>query len=124
MTPPTVTRHPGKCFLVVCRDGPDSGPFREQHLDGHLAHVEANWERYVVAGPMREPDGDLIVGSMFLVLADDLADAQSLMRGDPYITCGMYADVDYKEQTLSIGRYMGGKIWASADAIRDRATGG
>lgn len=123
--PPFVPRWPQPCFLVTCRDDlQKSQTLRVEHLDGHLAHVEAHWRRYVTAGPIREPGETRLIGSVFLVLADDLADAEALMNGDPYITCGMYASVEYHELTLSIGQYVGGKIWPSRDAIRDRALGG
>ena len=122
--PPVVARLTGKCFLVTCLDGPGSAAPRQTHLAGHLAHVEANWTRYVTAGPVREPGGEALVGSIFLVLADTLDEAQALMNGDPSITCGMYASIDYKEFSNSIGRYIGGKIWESAAAIAHRAAGG
>lgn len=123
-TPPYVARLDKTCFLVICRDGPDSAEPRAKHLKGHLDHVETYWTRYVTAGPIREPGGEALVGSVFLVLADDLADAQALMEGDPYITCGMYETITYNEFSNSIGQYIGGKIWESADAIAHRAAGG
>lgn len=122
--PPTVPRQAQKSFLFVCHDGPDSAGYRTEHLDGHLHHVEENWTRYVVAGPIREPGGTKLVGSVFIVLADSDDEAWALMRGDPYITCGMYGSITCHDLTLSIGLFPGGKIWESADAIRHRATGG
>jgi uncharacterized protein YciI len=119
-----VPRPADRCFLVLCRDGPQSAEARKAHLGGHLEHVERHWTRYVTAGPIREPGGEALVGSVFLVLAQDLADAKALMEGDPYISCGMYDSIDYKEFSNSIGRYIGGKIWESADAIAHRAAGG
>jgi uncharacterized protein YciI len=122
--PPTVPRPEGDCFLFACWDSPGSAPLRTRDLDGHLAHVEAHWRRYVVAGPMREPGGDALVGSLFLVLAPDVDAAWALMRGDPYVANGMYARIDVRHFTRSIGLAVGGKIWDSADAIRHRAAGG
>lgn len=122
--PPFVARLEKTCFLVICRDGPDSAEPRATHLKGHLDHVEKYWTRYVTAGPIREPGGEALVGSVFLVLADDLADARALMEGDPYITCGMYETITYNEFSNSIGQYIGGKIWESAEAIAHRAAGG
>lgn len=122
--PPHVPRLEQKCYLVICRDGPGSAEPRKVHLKGHLDHVEANWTRYVTAGPLREPGGEELVSSVFLVLADDLEDAKALMNGDPYITCGMYESIDYKEFSNSIGQYIGGKTWESAEAIAHRAAGG
>lgn len=122
--PPFVPRLEKTCYLVTCRDGPGSTELRATHLKGHLDHVEAHWTRYVTAGPIRDPGGEALVGSIFLVLADDLQDAETLMAGDPYITCGMYATITYHEFSNSVGQYIGGKIWESADAIAHRAAGG
>ena len=125
---PTIPPHVGRldqtCYLVVCRDGPNSAEPRATYLKGHLDHVEKYWTRYVTAGPIREPGEDSLVGSVFLVLADSLEDAKALMEGDPYITCGMYASITYNEFSNSIGQYIGGKIWESAEAIAHRAAGG
>ncbi|MEL6826172.1 MAG: YciI family protein [Pseudomonadota bacterium] len=123
-TPPHVPRLDQACYLVICRDGSGSAEPRATHLKGHLDHVEKYWTRYVTAGPIREPGGDALVGSIFLVLADDLDSAKALMEGDPYITCGMYETITYHEFSNSIGQYIGGKIWESAEAIAHRAAGG
>jgi uncharacterized protein YciI len=122
--PPTVPRASQPCFVFACWDGPQSASRRVADLDGHLAHVERHWRSYVVAGPMRDPGGEAIVGSMFLVLADTIEDAWALMKGDPYVTNGMYGRIDVHHLTQSIGLAVGGKIWDSWDAIRDRAAGG
>lgn len=123
-TPRHVPRLDQTCYLVLCRDGPASAEPRKAHLEGHLAHVERHWQRYVTAGPLRQPGGEALIGSLFLVLADSLEDAETLMAGDPYITSGMYERVEYLEFTNSIGRFLGGKIWESAEAIAHRAAGG
>lgn len=122
--PPVVPKPAKRCFLVLCRDGAGSAELRREHLEGHLDHVERNWTRYVTAGPIREPGGEALVGSVFLVLAESLEDARELMNGGPYITCGMYAEVEYKEFSNAIGLYLGGRIWHSAAAIAHRAAGG
>lgn len=48
---------------------------------------------------------------------------RALMEGDPYFTCGLYETVEIFDQTLAIGRYLGGKIWESAQAVRARTAG-
>jgi uncharacterized protein YciI len=122
--PPHVPRDETSLFLFVCKDG-SAGPARRvEHLEGHLAHVETHWRRYVVAGPMRRPGETALSGSYFLVRAADVDDAWSVMRGDPYITSDLYAEVEVTEVTPSIGLWVGGKIWADAASIAHRATGG
>ena len=46
------------------------------------------------------------------------------MNGDPYLTCGMYESIEYKEFSNAIGRFMGGKTWESAEAVAHLAAGG
>lgn len=123
-SPPHVKKPEGTCYLVICHDGPGAAEFRALHLDGHLDHVERNWTRYITAGPFRDPGGEALIGSLFLVMGSTLDEVKALMAGDPYIACGMYASVDYKEFTNSIGQFIGGKIWESRDSIRHRAAGG
>ncbi|MEE4212545.1 MAG: YciI family protein [Parvularcula sp.] len=125
-SPPTVPRLEEKCFLVICRDASsgNAAALRRDHLEGHLAHVEAHWQRYVTAGPIRNPGEEALSGSVFLVLAKDKADAEALMAGDPYVSSGLYGSMDVFEFTNSIGRFMGGKIWQDAASIAHRAAGG
>jgi len=125
-TCPTVKRPAKPCFLILAHDMADrdrAAQLRAEHLDGHLAHVEGNWRRYITAGPIRHPGEARIIGSSFLVLADDEADARTLMDGDPYFTCGLYGRVEVYAQTLAIGDYLGGKTWESADSVRHLAAG-
>jgi hypothetical protein len=121
---PTVPRQVKPCFAVICWDGPDAEHLRARDLDGHLKHVERSWRRYVIAGPMREPGGEKLIGSLLLVLADSAEDALDVCRGDPYFTNGQFRSVEVRHFTQSIGLAIGGKIWDNADSIRARASGG
>ena len=121
--PPTVPRLEARTFLVIAKDGPDAARLRRRDLAGHLAHVEANWRRYILAGPFRPPGETAICGSYFLVYAKDTGELDALMRGDPYFTNGQYATVETFDSVASIGAFMGGKIWESAEAISNRAAG-
>jgi uncharacterized protein len=122
--PPTIARQAQPTFLFVCKDGPDAPRLRALHLEGHLAHVEANWWRYVTAGPLKAPGSAAIHGSALIIIADTIDDAWAVMNGDPYFTCGLFAHVEVHDMTMSIGVYPGGKIWESVDAIRHKANGG
>ena len=115
---PTVPRFPGRVFLVHGQDAPGTARLRLDHLEGHLAHVERHWERYVVAGPVRPaPRGD-IIGSVLLVIAEDEEDARALCDRDPYFTCGLFETVTVLAFTPALGRFLGGVTWADAEAVR------
>ncbi len=122
--PPFVEKDPTPVFLFVCTDGPNAPAARIAHLNGHLAHVEANWRRYIVAGPMRQPGETAICGSYFLLHAADVDEAWAIMRGDPYVASELYSQINVTDVTPSIGLYVGGKIWTDAGAIIHKATGG
>lgn len=122
--PPTVPRSALPCWAVFAWDGPDAPALRQRDLDGHLAHVEKHWRSYLIAGPMREPGEDRLIGSLLLILAETADAAWSICRGDPYFTNGQFKSVELKNFTQSIGQAIGGKIWADADALRSRAAGG
>jgi uncharacterized protein len=122
--PPTIARQPQPTFLFVCKDGPDAPALRREHLEGHLRHVEDNWERYVTAGPLKAPGSAAIHGSALIVKAHNVDDAWAVMKGDPYFTSGLFESVEVHDMTMSIGLYPGGKIWESVDAIRHKANGG
>lgn len=115
---PTIPRIEGSVFLVLAWDGPNSEATRDEALEGHLEYIEQNYERYLVCGPLRNPGEDALVGSFFLVQADSAADAEALVSGDPYLKSGMYAEIRVQEAVAAGGRFMGGVIWESAEAIR------
>ena len=98
-------------FLVICLDGPETGPLRNEHLEGHLIHIENNNDRYRVAGPMRKDADSDIIGSFFLIEASDEEDAREMMSGDPYISSNMYASVTYNHIMPACGQWMGGVTW-------------
>jgi uncharacterized protein YciI len=102
--------------LFLCWDGPGADALRDRDLEAHLAHAEAHWRSLLVAGPMKE--GDRIVGSLFMVLAETEEAAWALMRQDPYFTNGQYREVAVRPFTPGIGMALGGRIWPDASALR------
>ena len=119
---PTVPRIDSAVFLVTCLDGDGSAEIRQRELDGHLEYVEQHTDDYLVAGPLREPGKTELVGSFFLVAAADAEAARAIVSEDPYVKSGMYREITVREAVPAGGRFMGGVIWESADAIRDRAS--
>lgn len=119
---PTVPRIDSEVFLVLCYDGEGSAAIRERELDGHLEYVEKHIDQYLVAGPLREPGEPPLVGSFFLVAADSADAARAIVSADPYVKSGMFREIVVKSAVPAGGRFMGGVIWESADAIRDVAS--
>lgn len=98
-------------YMFTCFDGEKTPPLREKHLFGHLDHIETHNEKYRLAGPMRHGPDSPIFGSFFLIEADSEAEAWDVMKGDPYISSGMYESISVNEFTPACGAMMGGVIW-------------
>lgn len=118
----TVPRVDSDVFLVLAYDADGSAAVRERELDGHLEYVEKHCDNYLLAGPLREPGESALIGSFFLVAADSADAAEAIVSGDPYMKSGMYREVRVHAAVPAGGRFMGGVIWESADAIRERAS--
>lgn len=119
---PTVPRIDSDVFLVLCYDGEGSAEIRERELDGHLEYVEKHTDQYLVAGPLREPGTTPLIGSFFLVAAANADEARSIVSSDPYVRSGMYREIIVQAAVPAGGRFMGGVIWDSAEALRGKAS--
>ena len=119
---PTVPRIDGDVYLVMCYDGEGSEALRDSELDEHLEYVEKHVDDYLICGPLREPGETKLIGSFFLVAAEDAEAARAIVSADPYVESGMYREIVVKAAVPAGGRLMGGVIWESADAIRDKAS--
>ena len=66
-------------WLVKCadRDGDDVDDLRKEHMAGHLAHIERIVDHIAMAGPLKDPSGEHIVGSMLVYRTDDLEQAKA-----------------------------------------------
>ncbi|MDJ0749986.1 MAG: YciI family protein [Woeseiaceae bacterium] len=115
---PTVARVDSEVFLVLAFDAEGSADTRDRELEGHLDYVESHCNDYLVCGPLRQPGQPALVGSFFLVAAKDEGAARRLVEGDPYVQSGVYREISVHAATAAAGRFMGGVIWESAEAIR------
>ncbi|WP_336986722.1 YciI family protein [Altererythrobacter aquiaggeris] len=98
-----------KLFAFHCRDGEHSPKLREDFLQRHLDHVEANIERYVVAGPLK--DGDKMVGLLLVIRAEDIAEARIFFETDPYFDAGVWQAIRVSEFLAVAGEWVGVVSW-------------
>ena len=97
-------------YAILAEDDPARSGVREALLAQHLAFVEANFQQYAVAGPLLDETGAM-TRSLFLIYADDLAEARAFMANDPYVAAGLYGDMEYRRFTPAAGDWIGGIIW-------------
>jgi uncharacterized protein YciI len=78
-------------FVILGFDGPDGQARRQVHRAAHLARLERlNQEgRVVLAGPLTDK-----VGSLIVIEAHSLEDAEEFVREDPYTVFGVFDRVE------------------------------
>ncbi|WP_379554299.1 YciI family protein [Qipengyuania sp. DGS5-3] len=96
-------------FAFYCRDGDHAPEAREKLLSAHLAHVEANIDRYAVAGPLKR--GEETVGSLLVIKADSEDDARAFFEQDPYFEAGVWQSIRVEEFRGVAGDWVGGAAW-------------
>ena len=96
-------------FAFYCRDGERGEALREQFLQEHLAHVEANIADFAVAGPLKK--GDQTIGSLLVIKAVEEAEARAKFEADPYFGAGVWQSIRMEEFLAVAGDWVGGAAW-------------
>ena len=81
-------------FLIVATDRPDSLALRQQVRPDHLAYLEENADRLLLAGARWSDDGLTPIGSVLVVDVETREEAEAFAAGDPFSRAGLYAQVD------------------------------
>ncbi len=95
-------------FLVVARDGTDEGALerrqrtRPTHLDSIRPLVDAG--NVLVGGALLNESGGMI-GSMLLVEFPDREGVDSWLAGDPYVTDGVWRDIEVHPFRTAVGAW-------------------
>lgn len=97
-------------YAIHALDGPGGADKRSAHLAAHLAHVEAQIERYFVAGPLRNAAG-ATVGSLLVVEAADEDDARAFLAEDPYADVQLWDHIHVSAFAAVAGSSVGGAAW-------------
>jgi len=80
-------------YVLFCEDKPDSEALRLANREAHLAYVGDHPLTVKLAGPMLSDDGEHMLGSMFIIEADSVADVRALNADDPYTLAGLFETV-------------------------------
>lgn len=78
---------------VHCLDHKDALRLRLDNYEAHKAYLAAGRIRTVISGPLLAPDGETMIGSLFVFEADTLAEVVAFNAADPFARAGVWADV-------------------------------
>jgi uncharacterized protein len=76
-------------YVIECADRPDGFDLRSSVRPKHLDFVAALGDRMVLAGPFLD-NAERMVGSLLVVKADTLAEAEVIAASDPYAKAGLF----------------------------------
>ena len=76
-------------FVLTCIDRKDALEARMGARPAHLEYVDANLPLVKLAGPFLDEAGGM-VGSMFILEVEDVAEAQAFAEEDPYALAGVF----------------------------------
>jgi uncharacterized protein len=97
-------------YAIMAWDAPEGPARRDEFRAAHFAHIETFIEKIAVAGPLYADDGGF-AGSLVVVHADSKADAEAILRSDPYFAGGVWARWDIHRFLGAAGDWVGGKTW-------------
>ena len=98
-------------FMIKGTDGDSAAAPRRQHLQEHLAYIEANMAPIRVAGYLSAPDGNGMIGSLYIIDVDDEGAARTFIENDPYYDKDIWATVEIEPFTGVAGEWVGGRNW-------------
>ncbi len=90
-------------YLVLCRDRPGAEDLRKQTREAHLDYVGASGDRVKIGGPMLSDDGATMIGSLLVIEAESLSDAQAWSALDPYARADLFEKVEIRPWKWLIG---------------------
>ena len=81
-------------FVVHCLDHAGALPTRVANYEEHKAYLSSAPLKFLISGPLLADDGETMIGSMFLVEADDKAAVEEFNRNDPFSRTGVWERVE------------------------------
>ena len=98
-------------YVIVCRDVDESKAGRMDKLTEHLAHVKSVVNRIKIAAPLRDDDELEFTGSLLVLTAMSIEDAQSFIEADPYFAANIWRDITIDKLGTAAGDWVGGIPW-------------
>ncbi|MFD2757299.1 YciI family protein [Gulosibacter faecalis] len=83
-------------YAIITVDKPNSVELRMELRPTHLEFLTANVDRLLAAGAKKDAEGNP-TGSLLIVEADSLDDAQRFAAEDPYAVAGLFAETQVVE---------------------------
>lgn len=91
-------------FAFICTDKPNSLALRKANRPDHLAYLKGLGDSLILAGPFTELDGETMNGSLVVVEAGSLREAEAIAAADPFAKAGVFATVEIRPWLWTLNR--------------------
>ncbi|XQW83563.1 YciI family protein [Thalassotalea piscium] len=102
--------------MFHCYDKNNQQAKRNDALVPHLAWVEINMESIKVAGPLLQEETKNIIGSLYIIEADNIDNAKQIFQDDPYFKADIWQQIVTTEFKDYAGTWVGGKNWPTSSS--------
>lgn len=83
-------------YAIHCLDKPNSLDLRMANREAHVAHLRAQGQHLVAAGPLLGDDGQTMIGSLIIVDFAEKTALDAFVANDPYARAGLFQTVTVK----------------------------
>lgn len=82
-------------FAIITTDRPNSVDLRMSTRPEHVAYLKGLGDNLILAGPFNDVEG-APNGSLVIIRADSLKDAQAIAQADPYVGVDLFAQSEVR----------------------------
>ncbi len=83
-------------FTIHCIDKPGMVETRKEIMPAHVEYLGTKPIKLVMSGPLVSDDAETIVGSFYIVEAEDRAAVETFQRNDPLVKAEIWDTVDVR----------------------------
>jgi uncharacterized protein YciI len=90
-------------FVVFCLDKPGQEEARLRNYDAHKDYLATAPHKTIMSGPLTTDDDKAMIGSFFLVEADDRAHLAQFVVNDPFNKAEIWGQVEIRAFRKRVG---------------------
>lgn len=80
-------------YVVHCLDHADSSEKRLEHYEAHKKYLLSSSLKTIISGPLLATDGVTMVGSCFILEADNISEVSTFNKNDPFSMANIWKTV-------------------------------
>ena len=88
-------------YAMIAKDAPGTGQLRTDTRPVHLKHLESLGEKLVFAGALLDSE-DKPEGSLVILEAETLEEAEAMANADPFVAAGVFVSVEVRRWRVAI----------------------